>query len=58
MNDSNHRHYHIMIPTELHGEIEDFRWSNRLTKTEAVCELIKIGLKVFKESQEENKPRK
>ena len=47
MNDSNHKHYHVMIPNELHEQIEAWRWQNRKTKTEAVIILLQAGLKAI-----------
>ena len=52
VNDGSHKHYHVMIPNEMHERIEDYRWSARKNKTEAILSLIELGLQKWKEEQE------
>jgi len=42
---TNHPRRHVLLPSDLFGEIDLYRHANRIdTRTEAICQLIRAGL--------------
>ncbi|MGN0377425.1 MAG: hypothetical protein ACI4ED_07295 [Suilimivivens sp.] len=49
---TNKPRYTVSVDDELFKQIEDFRFQNRYaTRSEATCELIRLGLESLKEAK-------
>ncbi len=53
---TNKARYTVSVTNEMFDDIEDFRFENRYqTRSEATTELIRLGLKAYKEQIENSK---
>lgn len=53
---TNKARYTVSVTNEMFDDIEDFRFENRYqTRSEATTELIRLGLKAYKEQIENTK---